>query len=101
MYPRDAHFYQSHQQKQPIMPTPHLVMSHTRPQHGQRVPHAGMPKLSPKMMTSAKPGSITHGTPMQGNPRYEGMLRQMQSPHKDTGYEQNGDKNFLEILKIS
>lgn len=48
------------------------------------------PKSSPKLVTAppgAKGGSITQGTPVQGGPRYEGLLRQMtpQPSHKEGG----------------
>lgn len=47
-------------------------------------------KLSPKLVagpSGAKGGSITHGTPLQGGPRYEGLLRQIppQPTHKEGG----------------
>lgn len=48
-------------------------------------------KLSPKLVSGppgGKGGSITHGTPLQGGPRYEGLLRQMppqQQTHKEGG----------------
>ncbi|EEB13721.1 hypothetical protein Phum_PHUM254210 [Pediculus humanus corporis] len=75
--------------------TPHLVMSpHTRQPHS-KIAKSPLPtmqsKLSPKLVSGppgGKGGSITHGTPLQGGPRYEGLLRQMppqQQTHKEGG----------------
>ncbi|KAK6640723.1 hypothetical protein RUM44_012420 [Polyplax serrata] len=73
--------------------TPHLVMSHARQPHA-KIAKSPLPtiqsKLSPKLVSGppgAKGGSITHGTPLQGGPRYEGLLRQIppQQTHKEGG----------------